>query len=130
MAGFLPKIKDPSDIKQLSVVELKELAQEIRQTIQSTVFTTGGHFASNYGTVELAIALHYVFSSPTDKLIWDVGHQAYPHKLLTGRFDRFNTIRQYEGLSGFLSREESVHDVFGAACQHLYLCRAWYGGGA
>ncbi len=114
MAGFLPKIKDPSDIKQLSVVELKELAQEIRQTIQSTVFTTGGHFASNYGTVELAIALHYVFSSPKDKLVWDVGHQAYPHKLLTGRFERFNTIRQYEGLSGFLSREESIHDSFGA----------------
>ena len=95
MAGYLSRIKDPADIKQFSLAELKELAEEMRQTIQSTVFQTGGHFASNFGTVELAIALHYVFDSPKDKLVWDVGHQAYPHKLLTGRFERFNTIRQY-----------------------------------
>jgi len=114
MAGFLPNINDPSNIKKLSQAELKELAIEIRQAIEDTVFQTGGHFASNLGTVELAIALHYVFNSPTDKLVWDVGHQAYPHKLLTGRYDRFNTIRQFEGLSGFLSRDESVHDAFGA----------------
>ena len=74
----------------------------------------GGHYASNLGTVELTVALHKVFNSPHDKIVWDVGHQAYPHKLLTGRRDRFNTIRQYGGLSGFLSRDESVHDVFGA----------------
>ncbi|MEI7554236.1 1-deoxy-D-xylulose-5-phosphate synthase [Candidatus Chlorohelix sp.] len=114
MSGYLSKIKDPSDIKQFSIAELKELADELRSAIQSTVFKTGGHFASNFGAIELSIAMHYVFNSPRDKLVWDTGHQAYPHKLLTGRYDRFDTIRQYEGLSGFLSREESVHDSFGA----------------
>lgn len=114
MAGLLQKINDPVDLKDLSVAELKELAVEMRQFLLDTVFQTGGHLASNLGTVELAIALHYVFDSPRDKLVWDVGHQAYPHKLLTGRAPRFHTIRQYEGLSGFLSRDESVHDAFGA----------------
>jgi 1-deoxy-D-xylulose-5-phosphate synthase len=114
MAGLLQKINEPEDLKKLSVAELKELAIEMRQFLLDTVFQTGGHLASNLGTVEMAIALHYVFSSPKDKLVWDVGHQAYPHKLLTGRAGRFNTIRQYEGLSGFLSRDESVHDCFGA----------------
>jgi 1-deoxy-D-xylulose-5-phosphate synthase len=114
MSGYLSKIKEPSDIKQFSIAELKELADELRYAIQATVFKTGGHFASNFGTIELSIAMHYVFNSPRDKLVWDTGHQAYPHKLLTGRYDRFDTIRQYEGLSGFLSRDESVHDSFGA----------------
>ncbi|HEX2911234.1 MAG TPA: 1-deoxy-D-xylulose-5-phosphate synthase [Chloroflexia bacterium] len=114
MAGLLNSIKDPGDLKKLSLDQLKELADEMRRTLQETVFQTGGHFASNLGTVELAIALHYVFNSPVDKLVWDVGHQAYPHKLLTGRADRFNTIRQYDGLCGFLERSESVHDSFGA----------------
>lgn len=114
MAGILQSINDPADLKALSIAELKELAAEMRQFLLDTVFQTGGHLASNLGTVELAIALHYVFDSPKDKLVWDVGHQAYPHKLLTGRAARFNTIRQYEGLSGFLSRDESVHDSFGA----------------
>jgi 1-deoxy-D-xylulose-5-phosphate synthase len=111
---WLSQIKDPSDIKKLSLAQLKELAAEIRQVLHHTVSQTGGHFASNLGTVELTIALHYVFDSPKDKLVWDVGHQAYPHKLLTGRFERFNTIRQFGGLNGFLSRDESVHDCFGA----------------
>lgn len=114
MTRLLQTIKDPSDVKKLTLAELKELAAEIRQVLYDTLAQTGGHFASNLGTVELTIALHYVFDSPKDKLVWDVGHQAYPHKLLTGRFDRFDTIRQYEGLSGFLSRDESVHDSFGA----------------
>ncbi len=114
MAGLLQKINGPADVKTLNVAELKELAVEMRQVLLDTVSQTGGHLASNLGTVELTIAMHYVFNSPKDKLVWDVGHQAYPHKLLTGRFNRFNTIRQYEGLSGFLCRSESVHDSFGA----------------
>ncbi len=114
MAGLIDSIKEPADLKKLSLDELKTLATDMRRTLQEVVFQTGGHFASNLGTVELAIALHYVFNSPVDKLVWDVGHQAYPHKLLTGRGDRFNTIRQYDGLAGFLERSESVHDAFGA----------------
>ncbi|MEI6043597.1 MAG: 1-deoxy-D-xylulose-5-phosphate synthase [Chloroflexota bacterium] len=114
MTALLQKINEPADLKTMSIAELKELAVEMRQFLLDTVFQTGGHLASNLGTVELAIALHYVFDSPRDKLVWDVGHQAYPHKLLTGRADRFHTIRQYEGLSGFLCRSESVHDCFGA----------------
>lgn len=114
MAGLLDNIKEPADLKSMSLEQLKTLAVDMRHTLQETVFRTGGHFASNLGTVELAIALHYVFNSPVDKLVWDVGHQAYPHKLLTGRADRFDTIRQYDGLCGFLERVESVHDVFGA----------------
>jgi 1-deoxy-D-xylulose-5-phosphate synthase len=114
MAGLLEGITGPADLKKLSLDELKELADEMRRVMQETVFQTGGHFASNLGTVELTIALHYVFDSPHDKLVWDVGHQAYPHKLLTGRADRFSTIRQYGGLCGSLERVESVHDTFGA----------------
>jgi 1-deoxy-D-xylulose-5-phosphate synthase len=111
----LDDIKQPGQIKQLSTTQLIDLAGEIRQRIMDVVAgQTGGHFASNLGSVELTLALHYVFDSPTDKIIWDVGHQAYPHKLLTGRLDRFDTIRQYKGLSGFLQREESEHDQFGA----------------
>ena len=101
MAGLLNSITGPEDLKKLSLDQLKELSADMRRTLQETVFQTGGHFASNLGTVELSIALHYVFNSPVDKLVWDVGHQAYPHKLLTGRVDRFSTIRQYDGLCGF-----------------------------
>ncbi|WP_040667553.1 1-deoxy-D-xylulose-5-phosphate synthase, partial [Nitrolancea hollandica] len=105
----------PRDLKPLSFPELEDLAREIRETIVDVVVRqTGGHFASNLGSVELTLALHYVYDSPRDKIIWDVGHQAYPHKLLTGRYQRFNTIRQEGGLSGFLQREESEHDHFGA----------------
>jgi 1-deoxy-D-xylulose-5-phosphate synthase len=111
----LEKINEPANIKALTYSELEELAAEIRQHITDVVTgQTGGHFASNLGSVELTLALHYVFNSPVDKIVWDVGHQAYPHKLLTGRLDRFPTIRQYQGLSGFLQREESEHDQFGA----------------
>ncbi|MDI3339874.1 MAG: 1-deoxy-D-xylulose-5-phosphate synthase [Sphaerobacter sp.] len=112
---LLERIDGPEDLKALSLPELEQLAAEIRQTIVDVVVgQTGGHFASNLGSVELALALHYVFDSPHDKIVWDVGHQAYPHKLITGRRDRFPTIRQPGGLSGFLQREESPHDHFGA----------------
>ena len=111
----LERINDPSDLKALTVPELETVARELREMIFDVVVRqTGGHFASNLGSVELTLALHYVFSSPRDKIVWDVGHQAYPHKILTGRRERFPTIRQEGGLSGFLQREESEHDQFGA----------------
>jgi len=110
----LDRISGPADLKGLKPKELIALAAELRQELISTVTVTGGHLGASLGTVELAIALHAVFESPRDKLVWDVGHQAYVHKLLTGRRDRFKTIRQEGGLSGFLSRDESEHDCFGA----------------
>ncbi len=110
---LIEKIEGPQDIKKLSMPELKELAQELREIIIETVATNGGHLASNLGTVDLTIALHYVFNSPSDKIIWDVGHQSYAHKLLTGRFNAFSTIRQYGGISGFPKMSESPHDAFG-----------------
>ncbi|MDH4158167.1 MAG: 1-deoxy-D-xylulose-5-phosphate synthase [candidate division Zixibacteria bacterium] len=112
--SHLSKIKGPDDLKSLSVEQLVELAEEIRQQIISTVSQTGGHLASNLGAVELTIALHYVYDSPRDKFIWDVSHQTYAHKLLTGRGDRFASLRQYNGLSGYASRTESEHDHYGA----------------
>ena len=114
MPKLLDKIDSPADLKRLSPAELEELAAELRQAIIDTVTITGGHLASNLGVVELTIALHRVFDSPKDKIIWDVGHQSYVHKLLTGRKNRFNTLRQYKGISGFTSRDESPHDPFGA----------------
>ena len=111
----LERINGPADLKALTVPELETAAKELRELIFDVVLEqTGGHFASNLGSVELTLALHYVFNSPDDKIIWDVGHQAYPHKILTGRRERFHTIRQEGGLSGFLQREESEHDQFGA----------------
>ncbi len=109
---FLGKIDSPADLKKLSLKELEELAQEIRQKIIKTVACTGGHLAPSLGVVELTIALHYVFEAPRDKIIWDVGHQAYAHKLLTGRRERFHTLRQHGGISGFPKREESPYDTF------------------
>ena len=110
----LDRIASPRDLKRLSARQLATLAAELRQELIGTVTQTGGHLGASLGTVELAIALHTVFNSPMDKLVWDVGHQAYVHKLLTGRRDRFDSIRQEGGLSGFLSRDESEHDTFGA----------------
>ena len=110
---MIQNIKGPEDIKNLTIDELKKLAEEMREIVIETVATNGGHLASNLGTIDLTIALHYVFNSPKDKIIWDVGHQAYAHKLLTGRFDRFSTIRKHEGLSGFPKMSESPHDAFG-----------------
>jgi len=111
---LLPNIKSPADIREFSPKELQQLADEIRFHTIDVVSEIGGHLASTLGVVELTVALHKVFNTPTDKIIWDVGHQAYAHKLLTGRFDAFPTIRQYGGLSGFLKRSESEYDVFGA----------------
>ncbi len=110
----LKKINDPSDLKNLDINELKSLADEMRTHMLAVLSEHPGHFAPNFGTVELAIAVHTVFDTPRDKVIWDIGHQAYPHKLLTGRLDAFETLRQTDGISGFLSREESKYDVFGA----------------
>lgn len=109
---LLSDIKRPADIKKLSSEQLTELADEIRDTLIHTVSETGGHLASNLGVVELTIALHKVFNSPHDKIVWDVGHQVYVHKLLTGRYDKFSTLRQSGGLSGFSCPDESEHDTF------------------
>jgi 1-deoxy-D-xylulose-5-phosphate synthase len=114
MTRLLDQIESPADLRPLTPQQLQQVAAEIRAELLATVPRTGGHLASNLGTVELTIALHRVFDSPTDKLVWDVGHQAYPHKLLTGRARRFHTLRQQHGLAGFLSRDESPHDQFGA----------------
>ena len=113
MYKLLSKIDGPEDLKALDAEELAPLAAELRAFLLETVALTGGHLASNLGTVELSIALHYCFNSPKDKIIWDVGHQAYTHKILTGRRDKFHTQRCYKGLSGFPKRAESPHDAFG-----------------
>ncbi|MBE9501089.1 MAG: 1-deoxy-D-xylulose-5-phosphate synthase [Chloroflexi bacterium] len=114
MPGVLDRVNGPQDLKGLTRPELEQLAAEIRERILTTVATNGGHLASNLGVVELTIALHRFFDSPRDKIVWDVGHQTYAHKLLTGRRELFSTIRQYEGISGFTERAESPHDHFGA----------------
>jgi len=113
MNRLLDGIDSPADLKKLSQRELKQLASELRQMLVDTITVTGGHLASNLGVVELTIALHRAFDSPRDKIIWDVGHQSYVHKLLTGRKKQFASLRQYGGLSGFASPEESPHDPFG-----------------
>jgi 1-deoxy-D-xylulose-5-phosphate synthase len=114
MPKLLDRMDNPADLKGLAKQDLGQLATEIRHELLTTVSANGGHLASNLGVVELTIALHRVFDSPRDKIIWDVGHQSYVHKLLTGRRQRFSSLRQYGGLSGFTSRSESEHDPFGA----------------
>lgn len=109
---LLDKINSPADLKQIPRSDLPRLAAEIRKTIVKVVSKNGGHLASSLGSVELAIAIHYVFNAPDDKIVWDVGHQAYAHKLLTGRKDRFHTLRQHKGISGFTSMSESPYDAF------------------
>lgn len=111
---LLSTIDSPADLRRLDVQDLRRVASEVRNFLIDCVSKTGGHFGAGLGTVELAVALHYAFNTPEDKLIWDTGHQAYPHKILTGRRDRMLTIRQLHGLSGFLKRSESPYDVFGA----------------
>ena len=110
--SLLEKINSPADLRKLSRKELPVLAAEIRNVIVEVVSKTGGHLASSLGAVELAIAVHYVFETPRDKLIWDVGHQAYAHKLLTGRRDQFRFLRQHHGISGFTRTTESPFDTF------------------
>ena len=112
MNNILDKIAGPEDVKKLSTKELSKLATEIRELILDTVSNTGGHLSPNLGVVEITLALNYVFNPPGDKIIWDVGHQCYTHKILTGRRDKFHTLRQFNGLYGFPSREESEYDVY------------------
>src|SRR5918993_5802856 len=112
---LLDTVRFPADIRALRKDQLPQLADELRQEVISAVSVTGGHLGAGLGVVELTVAIHYVFETPRDKLIWDVGHQAYPHKILTGRRDRIRTLRQGAGLSGFTKRSESEYDPFGTA---------------
>ncbi|OGQ82475.1 MAG: 1-deoxy-D-xylulose-5-phosphate synthase [Deltaproteobacteria bacterium RIFCSPLOWO2_12_FULL_60_19] len=114
MTKLLDKIHEPADLRKLAVAELPALAQEVREEILSVVSEVGGHLASTLGAVELTLALHYAFNTPDDRIVWDTGHQGYAHKLICGRREKLPTLRQLGGLSGFLSREESEYDVFGA----------------
>src|SRR5690242_19348849 len=114
MTRLLDGIDGPEDLKELSDADLAELAQEVRTHIIDTVGEIGGHYGANLGTCELAVALHSMLESPRDKILWDVGHQAYPHKVLTGRRDELPTIRKYNGLAPFCSIAESEHDIMGA----------------
>src|SRR3979411_981686 len=111
---LIDKINSPSDLRQLPIDRLQEVADEIRQDVLETMARVGGHTGASLGAVELAVALHYAFETPQDRLVWDVGHQAYAHKILTGRRDLLPTIKQYGGVSGFLRRDESDYDTFGA----------------
>ncbi|MBM3566551.1 MAG: 1-deoxy-D-xylulose-5-phosphate synthase, partial [Alphaproteobacteria bacterium] len=111
---LLDTVDDPADIRGFSDVELKQLADELRRDTVRSVSITGGHLGASLGVVELTVALHHVFDTPRDRLIWDVGHQCYPHKILTGRRARMHTLRQGDGLAGFTNRRESEYDPFGA----------------
>ncbi len=115
MTSLLESISSPADLRELPRAQLKPLADELRAYLLDTVSKTGGHLSSNLGTVELTVALHYVFNTPNDRLVWDVGHQTYPHKILTGRRERMGSLRQLGGLSGFPRRDESEYDTFGTA---------------
>ena len=110
--NILDSINNPADLKKLDLEKLEQLCKEIRERIIETVSKTGGHLAPSLGVVELTIAMHYVFDAPKDKIIWDVGHQAYAHKLITNRRDRFHTLRTHGGISGFPKRDESPYDTF------------------
>ena len=112
---LLDTVKIPADLRKLQPDQLRQLADELRAETIAAVGVTGGHLGSGLGVVELTTAIHYVFDTPNDKLVWDVGHQCYPHKILTGRRDRIRTLRQGGGLSGFTKRAESEYDPFGAA---------------
>src|SRR3954471_17192498 len=111
---FLSEINSPADLRQLKVEDLQEVADELRSFIIDTCSRVGGHTGASLGAVELAVAMHYVFDTPNDRLVWDVGHQAYAPKILTGRRDHLHTIKRPGGMGGFLGREESEYDTFGA----------------
>src|ERR1044072_2175672 len=115
MSRYLEMVDAPLHVKKLTLAQLQELAAEIRHELITVLAKNGGHLGPNLGVVELTLALHYVFNTPKDKFVWDVSHQIYVHKLLTGRKDRFHTIRSTGGLSGFAMRSESEHDCYGAA---------------
>jgi len=112
--NILSKIRSPHDLRKLSAGQIPQLCEEIRETIVNTISETGGHLGSSLGAADIITALHYVYNTPVDRLVFDTGHQAYAHKILTGRLTRFETIRKKGGLSGFLRRDESEYDVFGA----------------
>ena len=112
---LLDRIKTPQDLRCLEPSQLRQIADELRRETIDAVAVTGGHLGAGLGVIELTVALHYVFNTPTDRLVWDVGHQAYPHKILTNRRERIRTLRQGGGLSGFTKRAESEYDPFGAA---------------
>src|SRR4249919_1160932 len=111
---LLDSIDSPADLRKLSDGQLQQVAQEVRELLINTIGEIGGHFGANLGACEIAVALHSLLDSPRDKILWDVGHQAYPHKILTGRRDQLQTIRKYQGLAPFCSIAESEHDVMGA----------------
>ncbi len=111
---LLSSIDSPADLRRLPLAKLPLLAHELRDHLVGSVSSCGGHFAAGLGAIELTIALHYVFNTPEDRLVWDVGHQCYPHKIVTGRRDRIGSIRRRKGLAPFLRREESRYDAFGA----------------
>jgi len=113
MYKLLDQIQFPEDLKKLRLNQMPQLSDEIRTFLVEQVSKTGGHLAANLGAVELTLALHYVFDAPKDKIVWDVGHQAYVHKILTGRKNQFNTLRQFKGISGFPKISESEYDAFG-----------------
>ena len=115
MSALLDSIHSPKDLRNLPRQQLQTLADELRAFLLDSVSQTGGHLSSNLGTVELSVALHYVYNTPEDRIVWDVGHQTYPHKILTGRRDRMGSLRQLGGLSGFPRRDESEYDTFGTA---------------
>jgi len=125
MSEHLGSIQSPADIKRMSIAELAELAEEIRELLISSLSKTGGHLGPNLGVVELTLAMHYVFDTPVDRFLFDVSHQTYVHKLLTGRADRFHTIRQPGGLNGFMLRTESEHDAYGAGHAGTALPPLW-----
>src|SRR5215475_763074 len=112
---LLDTVKEPADLRRLEESQLRQFADELRTETIDAVSITGGHLGAGLGVVELTVALHYLFNTPDDRIVWDVGHQAYPHKILTGRRDRIRTLRQGAGLSGFTRRAESAYDPFGAA---------------
>src|ERR1022692_2698011 len=114
MSRYLQTVDEPKQIKSLTIDQTRQLAEEIRQELITVLAKNGGHLGPNLGVVELTLAMHHVFSTPKDKFVWDVSHQAYVHKLLTGRRDRFHTIRTTDGLNGFALRTESPHDCYGA----------------
>ena len=115
MSSYLEMVDAPKDVKKLTLDQLRQLAEEIRYELVTVLSKNGGHLGPNLGVVELTIALHFVFGTPKDKFVWDVSHQSYVHKMLTGRRERFPTIRSTDGLSGFALRSESEHDCYGAA---------------
>ena len=122
---LLQTVNDPAALRRMSRAELKTLANELRAFVLESVSKTGGHLSSNLGTVELTIAIHRVFDTPRDRLVWDVGHQSYPHKILTGRRERMGTLKQFGGLSGFPLRTESEYDTFGTAHSSTSILRRW-----